>query len=317
MKSLSRRRVLKQLVSLPFAGASALSLLACNHQHHTPSLPHTNISAPPQARLCDARLAGPSNPGLNVFLHGLFLISSKNGLFDLYTPNVGDHAYKAGRWRAEKDLLQGSAISLSGVNAGAMPVFSSTSHFIIQNNVAATLDSTKSYFSSFQLPFPDISSPPLLHRILSTPAGYSGFFAKDSQHDDLGMVPTSIPLVYIFVYPQTQFKGDTKDVNLIMTYQGIASPEWTYAPDPNDPLTYDLHIHASPNKCMDATHLPIALSTMSAMFTPSLTLALNYPEGSIPSGKGCEEDESLEDRVCPHKSKGGEIANCMAFILGS
>jgi hypothetical protein len=321
MAMLTRRNALKQFAMLPFAGISVLNLISCRHSHG-PAASSAAGLATAKSHPCDKQLASEANPGLNVFLHGLFLISTKNTLFDIYTPVVTGslpHVYKAGGWTKEQQLTQNSKIYLTGINPGDMPSFSNTEHFKMPQATADTIDPATSYFSGFQLPFPIAANPPKFRRKLGRPI-FHQFLLKDAQHDDLAMRPKSVPLVYVFVYPQSQFTGAASDIKLMMDYQGRSTEIWHYDPSSSDPFPYDLHIDASPDHCTDdsAAHLTDAFDSLNKMFKPNLTLALYDPRGSVPGNFNCDEDESLAERsgTCNGRDKGGEVANCTAFILG-
>lgn len=328
MTALTRRKLLKQLMVLPIAAPPILSLLACNHHKASASTAHASL-APAHPHLCqDPQLAGPDNPGLNVFLHGLFVISIKHGQFDLYPPTVDDpnaHVYKAGRWKAELTLPANAAVSLDGIIPGTQPNFSSNEHFIIPGPAPSdTFDPTKSYFSSFQIPFPSTQSGVKLKRVLQKPqTPVHDFFCDGDVScagacDDLQMKPASVPLLYVFVFPQSQFANGNAGVQLSVADQaGHKTAIWNYAPDTSDPLSYDLHIHASPETCPDAKHVCHAIDCLSAMFNPPLSLKLFDPGGKV--NPTCEEEQSLAERnpECqPKGNRGGEIANCMTFFLG-
>jgi hypothetical protein len=307
----NRRTILKRLVALPFVGASVLSISACKHQQSEAPCETPKLTGP-QLHPCDPTLAGYNNPGLNIFLHGLFLLSVQNGRFDLFSPNVSGHAYTAGTWKNEQTLNQSSTILLTGINPGTKPAFSANENFIVPAATAAKLVPSTNYFGSFQLPFPDATHAPKLRRQLPKPHNFN-FLMNGAGFDDLGMRPGSVPLIYVFTYPASQFTNGSSGVQLLMN----GSPVWSFTPNSTDPLSYDLHIHAEPSACPNAQHLDDAYDALNMMFNPKLTLKLNVPEASIGGAQGCDEDQSLaEQNGSCKKTKGGEPANCTGFILG-
>jgi hypothetical protein len=314
MAHLTRRQLISGLAATTAAFSIGCSKHIKSHEAHPAD---AKLAA---AKPCDNTLAGPNNPGLNVFLHGLFLVSTQNGLINLYTPEVigpPAHVFKAGKWLNEQTLNKSSKISLAGINAGSKPSFLPTEHFIVPQGGPndPTFNGSSSYFSSFQLPFP--ANPPKFRRKLLKPTNFEFFMHNDGQHDDLGMEPKSVPLVYVFTYPASQFTGQASDVKLLMD----STRAWSFAPDATNFISYDLHIHAEPEQCPDPNpdpdpnhnHIDDAYNAVNNMFTPHLTLKLNVPEQK--TNGDCDEDASFIERNCPH-SKGGETANCTSLILG-
>jgi hypothetical protein len=95
-------------------------------------------------------------PLLNVIFHGSFAyVVGRDGI-EAMTPDVPEHAYKAGTFGGELRLTQGRTYQLSGVAAAASPPVISPVENVVFN---VQQINREALFCSFKLPFPDKVTP--------------------------------------------------------------------------------------------------------------------------------------------------------------
>lgn len=312
MKKLTRRAMIGQVVTLPFVAG----IFSCQQNSTNPN--DAVKSGRPSLPGCnDSSLAGPRNPGLNVFLHGLFFLSPQTSPTSLFAPVVPGHIYgcmyTGANGTDDHIFLPGSSYILAGIDPGTQPLAPDSQQEFIFPQAQYPLHQfqpNNSYFKSFQMPRPN--AYPGRRRILKK--GGQDFLLKNnvSGTDNYGMTPDSIPFVYVITYLQNQFTSATLS-NAKLTEDGTMI--WSFAPT-NDPASYNLHLFAEV-AFADPNHYKHALDAINNMFAPQ-PLSLAFSDPHMHNSATCDEEKDILERIygINAPSRGGEVANCMSIILG-
>jgi hypothetical protein len=310
--SITRRALMKGISILPLA-ASGMSLLSCEK----------GASNGPALQAVPATTTDKT-PRVNVILHGMFAM-----IFDysqtltggsmpllLMAPKVDMHAYGAGTWKKETQLVQGAKCVLQGVTCNTKFDINgySTNPLI---NMKGALPTGTAPYCSFQLPFPDDIVP---LRVLKRGGGSSFFSPGATSYAKQVDNATELPMAYALMYEKFSGSGIQlfDVVNNDTLWQADGSP------------VQRLHIFADPVfDDIPSGHMQDALDQMNGMFMPDLgikfdpnnTLLKNPVPIDNSTGHSsidhCEESTLAEERqgLCTPGWKGGSPRNCMKLLL--
>jgi hypothetical protein len=278
MRSISRRAVVRTLVSLP-----AFSMFKSIRMEASP--------APWE----QSGTAGPAK--LNLIFHGLFafIIWRNPKYIQAIAPIVDDHSYMAGG-KALASLMQlakGQTYELKGVNDGQMsPGFDETRNSVFQK--INDIDMRQSY-CQINLPFPDAVTG-----LRAVPKQGGCEFYKAAPK--LKHKPNELPLIHAFSYTLSSAEKPSID-GLSSVYMDQTA------------LSYNLHLRAEPKSEVFAMtgfdSLNKLFPELKAQLTDCYDNYYAHPDVAFPSGLSVEDECSLPELIlnlCPPPPTSGTSA---------
>jgi hypothetical protein len=220
---ITRRHILKSMTTVPLAAAIPIKTFFSQ--------------TPPSAA---------SGLQLNVLLHGLHLLvvrSDDSGTPDhleVLTPHVDMHAYKAGNWKNEENILMSAKLELSGVRSSTDPIdIDYNYHIILSAGVLPffLIDPAGKAHMNLRLPIPKNI---LALRRVSTKRPFSGHHAS--------LIHTNgFPLVTALVYDLDN-KAAVKLAGVNWT------PEFKKPPSTPNLEVANLHLWGEPDNTVTEQH---------------------------------------------------------------
>lgn len=309
MSKLTRRSVL-QGMSLLSIGSFSGSFLSCK----TNSSEDQGLT--PKAGIAD------KNPRVNVVLHGMFamMFDYRNVAASPYpltvlVPEIDMHAYGAGAWKKEKQMMKGSTYQLQGLKSNPSFDIAGT-QFATDALIKASgpLTYGTQPYCILQLPFPDSIVSLRVLKSGASPFRNSGTYGSQLQ------TTRTLPLIYVLGYEN--FNGGTTQLIDPINH----NPLWQSDGSP----VSKVHVFSDPVfDDVSSAHLQSALDGLNALFTPNLQITFDTTntdlgnDVAIDASSGhssidrCEEATVFEDRqgLCTPGSKGGKPRNCMALLI--
>jgi len=290
MRSISRRAVLRAIVSLPAISISKSINL--------------------EGAVVPWELSPPADPSkVNLIFHGLFafIVWKNTKYIQAIAPVVDDHSYMAGgkALASLMPLAKGQTYELKGVKDGKMsPGFDDTKNSVFEK--INDIDIRQSY-CQINLPFPDA-----VYGLRAVPK-QSGcdFYTKAPK---LKHKPDELPLIHVLSYTLSSDMPSIDGLNGVVMDK---TASW-----------YNLHLRAEPKIEINAmpgfNSLNKLFPELNAQLAGCYDNFYSRPDPAFPDGLSIEDECTLPELIlnlCPPPAAGsrhpydGKLVNCHSVVV--